>query len=107
MKKICDEIGLKSSNVYQISIPNSFINKTFGELYDYFCDNNIVILGLYRLSGARDNNAGYVFTKPNEEIKITHRDKVFVVSTNEDLKKIIRRIVNENPYPKIVIQLNV
>ena len=96
LKKICDEIGLKSSNVYQISIPNSFINKTFGELYDYFCDNNIVILGLYRLSGARDNNAGYVFTKPNEEIKITHRDKVFVVSTNEDLKMIIRKNIKKN-----------
>ena len=91
-----NKIGLKSSNVYQISIPNSFINKTFGELYDYFCDNNIVILGLYRLSGARDNNAGYVFTKPNEEIKITHRDKVFVVSTNEDLKKIIRKNIKKN-----------
>ena len=90
-KQICDEIGLKSSNVWQIHIPNKFINKTFGELYDYFCDNNLVILGLYRLSGARDNNAGYVYTKPNSETKITHRDKVFVLSTNEDLKKIFRR----------------
>ena len=91
MFRICENIGLKSSNFWQTRIPDKFIDRTFGELYDYFCDNNIVILGLYRLSGARDNNAGYVFTKPNEEIKITHRDKVFVVSTNEDLKKIIRK----------------
>ena len=90
LNQICDEIGLKSSNVLQISIPNRFINKTFGELYDYFCDNNLVILGLYRLSGARDNNAGYIYTKPNSETKITHRDKVFVLSTNDEVKKIYR-----------------
>ena len=88
LKQICDEIGLKSSNVSQINIPNKFINRTFGELYDYFCDNNIVILALYRLAGARDNNAGYVFTKPNFDTKITHRDKAFVLSTEEQLKKI-------------------
>ena len=88
LKQICDEIGLKSSNVSQINIPDKFINRTFGELYDYFCDNNLVILALYRLPGSRDNNAGYVYTKPNAEIKITHRDKVFVLSTNEELKKI-------------------
>jgi hypothetical protein len=88
LKQICDEIGLKSSNVSQINIPNKFINRTFGELYDYFCDNNIVILALYRLPGARDNNAGYVFTKPNFDTKITHRDKAFVLSTEEQLKKI-------------------
>jgi hypothetical protein len=90
LKQICDEIGLKSSSVLQINIPNRFINKTFGELYDYFCDNNLVILGLYRLSGARDNNAGYIYTKPSSETKITHRDKVFVLSTNDEVKKIYR-----------------
>ena len=91
LKQIMDEIGLKSSNVWQINIPKKFINKTFGELYDYFCDNNLIILGLYRLSGARDNDAGYIYTKPNSETKITHRDKVFVLSTNEELKKIYRK----------------
>jgi len=45
---------------------------------------------LYRLSGARDNNAGYIYTKPSSETKITHRDKVFVLSTNDEVKKIYR-----------------
>ena len=101
LKEICDEIGLKSSNVWQINIPNKFINKTFGNLYDHFCDNNLVILGLYRLSGATDNNSGYVYTKPNFDTKLTHRDKVFVLSTNEELKKVYRK--NYKGYEEINI----
>ena len=50
-----------------------------------------LILGLYRLPGGKDNNTGYMFTKPNTEVKITYRDKVFVLATNEDLKKIKRK----------------
>ena len=86
IKKICEDVGLKSSNFWQTDIPEKFINKTFGELYDEFCENNLVILGLYRLPGARDNNTGYIYTMPKEETKITHRDKVFVLATNVGLK---------------------
>ena len=86
IRKICEDAGLKSSNFWQTEIPEKFINKTFGELYDEFCENDLVILGLYRLPGARDNNTGYIFTKPKEDTKITHRDKVFVLATNEGLK---------------------
>ena len=96
LKRMCNEIGLKSSNVWQINIPNKFINKTFGELYDYFCDKNLIVLGLYRLPGARDNNAGYIFTKPNSEVKITHRDKVFVLANNQDYKKINKKSSKDN-----------
>ena len=86
IKKICEDVGLKSSNFWQTDIPEKFINKTFGELYDEFCENNLVILGMYRLPGARDNNTGYIYTKPKPQTKITHRDKVFVLATNAGLK---------------------
>ena len=86
IKKICEDVGLKSSNFWQTDIPEKFINKTFGELYDEFCENNLVMLGMYRLPGARDNNTGYIYTKPKPQTKITHRDKVFVLATNADLK---------------------
>ncbi len=90
------KLELNSSNVWEFYIPRKFVNKKFGELYDYFCDNNLIILGLYRLSGGRDNNTGYMFTKPNTEVKITFRDKVFVLATKEDLKKINRNILKKN-----------
>ena len=97
IKKICEDVGLKSSNFWQTDIPEKFINKTFGELYDEFCENNLVILGLYRLPGARDNNTGYIYTKPNAETKITHRDKVFVLATNAGLKNYFNEdIINGN-----------
>ena len=85
IRKICEDVGLKSSNFWQTDIPEKFINKTFGELYDEFCENNLVILAIYRLPGARDNNTGYIYTKPKDDTKITHRDKAFVLATNEGL----------------------
>ena len=85
IRKICEDVGLKSSNFWQTDIPEKFINKTFGELYDEFCENNLVILAIYRLPGARDNNTGYIYTKPKDDTKITHRDKVFVLATSDGL----------------------
>ena len=86
IRKICEDVGLKSSNFWQTNIPEKFINKTFGELYDEFCENNLVILGIYRLQGARDNNTGYIYTKPKVDTLVTHRDKAFVLATSDGLK---------------------
>ena len=43
-------------------------------------ERDIIPLGLYRLPGASDNNHPYVFTNPKENVKLTHRDKVFVLA---------------------------
>ena len=80
LRKICEIIGLRSSNLWQINVPERFINKTFSELYDEFCDLNLIILGLYRLPGVKDNDMPYVYTKPEPETRLTHKDKVFVLS---------------------------
>ena len=79
---ISENIGLKSSNLWHMPIPTKFINKTFLELYTEFCDKNIIPLGLYRLPGARDNDHPYIYTKPNSETILTHRDKIFVLAIN-------------------------
>jgi hypothetical protein len=77
---ICENIGLKSSNLWHMTIPTKFINKTFLDLYMEFCDKNIIPLGLYRLPGARDNNHPYIYTKPVPDTRLTHRDKIFVLA---------------------------
>ena len=87
MFRICENIGLKSSNFWQTRIPEKFIDKTFGELYDEFCDKNLIILALYRLPGSTDNYSGYVFTKPSSDITITHKDRVFVLGEKEELEE--------------------
>ena len=79
---ICQNVGLKSSNLWHMDIPTKFINKTFLELFTSFCEKGIIALGLYRLPGARDNNHAYVYTKPNPDIILTHRDKIFVLTLN-------------------------
>ena len=79
---ICQNVGLKSSNLWHMDIPTKFINKTFLELFTSFCDKGIIALGLYRLPGARDNNHPYVYTKPDPNTILTHRDKIFVLSIN-------------------------
>ena len=79
---ICQNVGLKSSNLWHMDIPTKFINKTFLELFTSFCEKGIIALGLYRLPGARDNNHAYVYTKPNPDTILTHRDKIFVLTLN-------------------------
>ena len=46
--------------------------------------------------GALDNNHPYCYTNPKENVKLTHRDKVFVLSFNmpNDLCKLF--ILNKN-----------
>ncbi|MCQ2815709.1 MAG: ion channel, partial [archaeon] len=83
LKTICDNVGLKSSNLWQMDIPQCFINKTFIELYSAFCKKNIIVLGLYRLPGARDNNNPYVYTMPSKDTRLTHRDKLFILSIDK------------------------
>ena len=87
MIRICENIGLKSSNFWQTRIPDKFIEKTFGELYDEFCDKNLIILALYRLPGSTDNYSGYVFTKPSSDVIITHKDRVFVLGEKEQIEE--------------------
>lgn len=45
-------------------------------------NQDLLILGLYRLPGATDNSYPYVYTNPNPNTKITARDKVFVLGLN-------------------------
>ena len=47
-----------------------------------------------------------MFTKPNTEVKITYRDKVFVLATNEDLKKIKRKAFKKHEEFNINIKQN-
>ncbi len=59
------------------------MNKTFGELFNYLTsERNLIPLGLYRLPGASDNKNAYVFTNPRPNVKLTHKDRVFVLSYN-------------------------
>jgi len=83
IRTICDLAELKQSNFWQIPVPEDYLNKTFGELFDYLAvDRELIPFGLYRLPGATDNKSPYVYTNPDASTKLTHRDKVFVLAAN-------------------------
>lgn len=83
IRTICELAELKQSNLWQISVPEDYLNKSFGELFNYLAfERELIALGLYRLPGATDNKHPYVYTNPNPSTKLTHRDKVFVLAAN-------------------------
>jgi len=83
IRNICDLADLKQSNLWQIPIPEDYLNKTFGELFNYLAaERELIPLGLYRLPNSTDNKYPYVYTNPPPTTKLTHRDKVFVLAAN-------------------------
>jgi len=81
MRGICENVGLKSSNLWQIPIHESFINRPFVDMYTELAENyNCIALGIYRLAGAKDNDHPYVYTNPRPDTILTHRDRIFVLA---------------------------
>ena len=71
---------LKQSRLLQIPVPEEFINKQFRELFLYLLDNfSLIALGIYRLPWAMDNKYPYVYTNPNPECRLSHKDMIFVL----------------------------
>ena len=67
------------ANLWQILVPEEFINQTYEKLFSYLLDKNLVSIGLYRLPGATDNRRPYCYTNPDPKTLITKRDRVFVL----------------------------
>lgn len=40
---------VQSSCLYHMAIPEKFVRRPYGELFEYLCEQNILALGLYRL----------------------------------------------------------
>ncbi|CAD8213071.1 unnamed protein product [Paramecium octaurelia] len=81
IKAICEDLDIKDSNLYQVPVPEDYLNKTFGELFNYLSiERHLIPLGLYRLAKALDNKHPYVYTNPPAETTLTPRDKVFVLA---------------------------
>jgi hypothetical protein len=82
IRAICEHADLKDSNLYQLPVPEDYLNKTFGELFNYLAiDLNLIALGLYRLPGTVDNKHPYVYTNPPSEViwlsTICSKDQTF------------------------------
>ena len=65
--------------MWQILVPEEFVNQNYDKLFKYLLEKNLVAIGLYRLEGATDNRYPYVYTNPDPRTCITYRDRVFVL----------------------------
>jgi hypothetical protein len=98
LRGICENVGLKSSNLWQMPIPERFINKTFKDLFTELAETeNLIALGLYRLPGARDNDHPYVYTNPKLTTRLSHRDRIFVLAVDNINAYYSRLHVNIQP----------
>ena len=67
--------------IYQINMPDSYQNKTYGELFHFLCYTHSVIpVGLYRQTKDSDS---YVFTSPPAKTKLKTDDKIYVFAADE------------------------
>jgi hypothetical protein len=79
---------LCQSNLWQIWVPEECLNKTFEQLFLYFLEKDLICLGLYRLKGTTDNDLPYVYTNPEPETLVTHKDKVFILGIDVEQEKV-------------------
>ena len=84
LKKNLRLLKLQQSNVFVINIPLKFVDKTFGQLFDFLImDHKMIALGLYRGEKIKFNTKPYVYIRPPPEVKILAKDKVYVLSEKQ------------------------
>lgn len=77
-----------SSCLYQIPIPENLEPRTFGSLFKYLSNDNMIPLAILRGTfthlklGPLGNKMPYVFTNPNYDSELFSCDKIFVLSQN-------------------------
>lgn len=65
-----------------MNIPVKFIDKTFGHMFENLvADSKMIAIGLYRekIRGT----SRYVFIKPDPEVKLNNKDKIYVLSPKQ------------------------
>ena len=70
----------ENCNLFPLRVPTTYIGRTFSELFNYLCEKKAIIaLGLYRYA-EQATTKPYIVTNPPEDLALTDRDLVFVLS---------------------------
>jgi acetyl-CoA C-acetyltransferase/potassium large conductance calcium-activated channel subfamily M alpha protein 1 len=60
-------------------VPEDSVGKSFEYLFMSLLKKKLICMALYRLKGATDNEFPYVYTNPESDTIISHRDRAFVL----------------------------
>ena len=60
-------------------MPQGCVGNTFEYLYNTLLKRKLICMALYRLKGVTDNNQPYVYTNPQWDTVINHKDRAFVL----------------------------
>jgi len=60
-------------------VPEECIGGTFEELFNHLLEKKLISMALYRLRNAVGNQNSFVYTNPEFDTIISHRDRVFVL----------------------------
>jgi hypothetical protein len=63
-------------------VPQDCVTNTFEFLFNTLLKKKLICMALYRLRGATDNEYPYVYTNPEKDTIITHRDRAFVLGVD-------------------------
>eukprot|EP01034_Spumella_vulgaris_P027295 gene27295-33991_t len=78
--------AIKGSCLYQIAMPENFVKKNYGQLYQHLAMQGMIPLGLLRGTvanlniGSKGNRMPYVFTNPEKTAELFPCDRVFVLA---------------------------
>ncbi len=79
---------IKTGSLIQIPVPDGLESRTYGSLYKFLSQRDIIPLGLYRgvfphmKLGPKANKMSYVFTNPAKDTELFSCDRIFVLSPN-------------------------
>ena len=84
MKKIFSARKLQQSNLFLINVPIRYVDKTFQHLYErLIIDYKMIAIGLYRGEKLKGNSRPYVYLKPEKDVKLSPKDKIYVLSPKQ------------------------
>ena len=77
----------ESAHVHQIPVPVNFVKRTYGDLFEYLTNKEIIPIALYRPANFKNAPRPYIFTNPESTTKLIGQDFVFVIGLLEKIKE--------------------
>jgi hypothetical protein len=79
---------LTGSSIFMVKCPSGYEGKTYLEIYQYFIEKEMVVMGLYRHTSSRKTKLPFVYTCPRRETIVFAQDRLYIVGDEEKWKQV-------------------